>query len=511
MPYRVFRTTYKDRSGRTRKTEALYVEFRDHNGVPRRTKGLDSERATHELGKNLVALADYHRATGGQIDPKLVRWVEGLPSRLKAKLLEWGLLSRERAAAARPLAEHLADFKQALLAKGNTERHATQTHRRAEFIIEQCGFKFYSDIDATRVLSVLHDLRQDTDGRRGISKQTFNFYLGNLKQFCRWMRKNRRASDNPIEHLDRLNTADDRRHDRRALTEDELRRLVAAAEAGPTLSGRYKKRGGGWNMTGPERALLYRLAVETGLRAGEIRSLTRASLHRLAIKPTVTVEAAYSKHRREDTLPLRQSLAERLAEFTRHLAPAAHLFPGMPRREYLTQMLRDDLAAAGIPYKDEHGRFADFHALRHTFITNLAEGGIHPKVAQELARHSTITLTMDRYTKVRKESGQLAEALTVLPDLSCPPTDESEAAQAAGTNGPLDSGPAGADLALCLAQNGASGRTPADSGGRPVRLAAGAESTVLLSGNAELGGKTGPKLAPRTGPQTGRAGGLENR
>lgn len=511
MPYRVFRSTYKDKSGKTRKTEALYVEFRDHNGIPRRTKGLDSERATHELGKNLVALADYHAATGGQLDPKLARWVEGLPNRLKAKLLEWGLLSRERAAAARPLAEHLADFKQALLAKGNTERHATQTHRRAEFIIKQCGFKFHSDIDATRVLSVLHDLRQDTEDRRGISKQTFNFYLGSLKQFCRWMRKNRRASDNPVEHLDRLNTADDRRHDRRALTHDELRRLIAAAEDGPTLSGRYKKRGGGWSMTGPERAILYRLAAETGLRAGEIRSLTKASLKRLAITPTVTVEAAYSKHRREDTLPLRQPLAEVLAEFTRHLAPAAHLFPGMPRREYLTQMLRDDLAAADIQYKDEHGQFADFHALRHTFITNLAEGGIHPKVAQELARHSSIGLTMDRYTKVRKESGQLADALNVLPDLSRPAADESQAAQATGTNGLLDSEPAGADLALHLAQNGASGRTPADSGGRPARMAAGAENTVFPGGSADSGGKSGPKLAPGTRPRTGRAGGLENR
>jgi hypothetical protein len=34
-------------------------------------------------------------------------------------------------------------------------------------------------------------------------------------------------------------------------------------------------------------------------------------------------------------------------------------------------MLRIDLGAAGIPYQDESGRFADFHSLRHTFITNL--------------------------------------------------------------------------------------------------------------------------------------------
>jgi len=59
---------------------------------------------------------------------------------------------------------------------------------------------------------------------------------------------------------------------------------------------------------------------------------------------------------------------------------------------------------------------ADFHSLRHTFISNLARGGVHPKVAQSLARHSTITLTMDRYSHTLV--GEHADALAVLPDLS---------------------------------------------------------------------------------------------
>ena len=39
----------------------------------------------------------------------------------------------------------------------------------------------------------------------------------------------------------------------------------------------------------------------------------------------------------------------------------------------------------------------DFHSLRHGFITYLVTANVPPKVAQTLARHSTITLTMDRY------------------------------------------------------------------------------------------------------------------
>jgi hypothetical protein len=40
---------------------------------------------------------------------------------------------------------------------------------------------------------------------------------------------------------------------------------------------------------------------------------------------------------------------------------------------------------------------------------------VHPKTAQALARHSTITLAMDRYSHVR--NAELAPALNALPDL----------------------------------------------------------------------------------------------
>ena len=55
---------------------------------------------------------------------------------------------------------------------------------------------------------------------------------------------------------------------------------------------------------------------------------------------------------------------------------------------------------ADIPYEDRSGAVFDFHALRHQFLTNLQRAGVHPKIAQALARHSTITLTMDVYSQV---------------------------------------------------------------------------------------------------------------
>jgi hypothetical protein len=66
--------------------------------------------------------------------------------------------------------------------------------------------------------------------------------------------------------------------------------------------------------------------------------------------------------------------------------------------ETAADMLRLDLEDAGIPFRDDAGRVADFHALRHSYITLLFQSGVSPKTAQALARHSDINLTMNVYT-----------------------------------------------------------------------------------------------------------------
>ena len=80
------------------------------------------------------------------------------------------------------------------------------------------------------------------------------------------------------------------------------------------------------------------------------------------------------------------------------------------------EMIQQDLRVAGIPVEDDQGDVVDFHALRHTFGTMLAQAGVHPKEAQDLMRHSTITLTMNIYTHTKLES-RLA-ALKKLPPIS---------------------------------------------------------------------------------------------
>src|SRR5262245_54596222 len=120
---RVFRSSYRDRKGKTVKTETWYVEFNDQKGDTRRVSAFTSKAASVELGRNLERLSSYARATGGQVDPALQQWVADLPRSLLLKLGKIGLLKADRLAASKPLSEHLRDYASALAAKGNTAKH----------------------------------------------------------------------------------------------------------------------------------------------------------------------------------------------------------------------------------------------------------------------------------------------------------------------------------------------------------------------------------------------------
>jgi integrase len=179
--------------------------------------------------------------------------------------------------------------------------------------------------------------------------------------------------------------------------------------------------------------VLYLLAASTGFRFGEIKSLTTRSFDLDADPPTVTVEASYSKRHRRDVQPLRVDIADALRETTRATPRGEHVWPGLPD-EMAQQVIAADLAAAGIAVRDDAERVIDFHALRHTFITCLDRSGVTPKVAQTLARHSTITLTMDRYAHVAL--ADTSKALAALPALPLANSAAAEAALAtAGTHG----------------------------------------------------------------------------
>jgi hypothetical protein len=132
---RVFKSSYKDANGQTQLTSKWYVEYQDHLDCVRRLPAFTSKAATEELGRNLEKLVAFHKASGGQTDPALTRFLVGLPTETRDKLVAIGLLAADRIAIAKILAKHLDDFAAALRAKGNSGRHVELvTGRAAAFL-----------------------------------------------------------------------------------------------------------------------------------------------------------------------------------------------------------------------------------------------------------------------------------------------------------------------------------------------------------------------------------------
>ena len=222
--------------------------------------------------------------------------------------------------------------------------------------------------------------RDRHNARSGLSIQTSNHYLRSLKRFSRWLVKRERAGKDPLADLRALNVRVDRRHDRRALEPADFYALLDAAARGPVVEG----------LAGPDRAMLYLLAGWTGFRRKELASLTRGSFDLESTPPTVTVKAAYAKNKRQDSIPLHPVIVARLQEWFAQRDEEGINGPLFPLRtpggcwRKTGKMMRADLEAAGLPYQDEAGLYADFHSNRHTFISNLGRAGVSVTMAQKL-------------------------------------------------------------------------------------------------------------------------------
>ncbi len=359
----IYRPTYR-KDGKLKKVRKWYVRYRDHDGKLKCVPGFTDKSATQQLASKLEREAAMIRS--GLVEPAVRFQHESLDSHLRA-------------------------FELSLRSKQVSERQIAQVLWRCRKLLDECNVKRVTDLHGESVAEALARLREKTDDSAGLSVQTSNHYLKALKQFTRWMRLEKRMSDDPLVRLEILNVRVDRRHDRRALSDQEVGSLLVAAIEGEEYLG----------FSGEDRQMLYLMALSTGLRASELASLSTESFSLTGNPPTVVVAAAYSKHRREDVLPLPAELLPHLASYLATKRPGDKLWPGdWAEHRYAGKLLQKDLKRAGVVYRDGQGRFADFHALRHTFITNLGRHGVSLTTAQKLARHSTPVLTAARYTHV---------------------------------------------------------------------------------------------------------------
>ncbi|MBL8826452.1 MAG: tyrosine-type recombinase/integrase, partial [Planctomycetaceae bacterium] len=265
-------SVFKRKADRGKRNAVYWIQYFDHNGKRRTKKGFTDKQLSEQLASKLEN--DAHQQRTGLVDPQQFRLAE------HRRVL---------------MADHLTDYEAGLRRRDTTAKHVILTMTRVRRVMEGCGFATIGDIEAEPVETLLAKIRAEED----IGLRTYNHYVQAVDGFCRWLVKNQRLVTNPLATLPRLNALVDVRHKRRALSPDEFSRLVTAAR---TSRKRLQC------FTGEQRARIYTLSYMTGLRRKEIASLTPASFDLDSATPTVTVQAACSKHRRTDVLPLHPEL-----------------------------------------------------------------------------------------------------------------------------------------------------------------------------------------------------------
>jgi integrase len=302
------------------------------------------------------------------------------------------------------LAELTQQFYCYQTARGITKKQADGNRMR---VIRLCSAAKVESIDQLTEASVemaLATLRRVTTSKKTdpitqplLSPRSRNIYRKSLMTFLRWCGRNRHVKNNPLASLPGENEEIDIRHRRSALSESEFIMLCDAAH-----SSARKIEG----MSGLERCLAYRVTAATGLRRGELASLTASSFR-------LSGDATCSKRRRRDVLPVASFLVEELKTTLASIPSDGHLFPGLNKKKTHV-MIKADLAAAGLDYQTQHGEFRDWHSLRHLFVTRMWKSGAAPHTVKELARHSDFRLTM-RYA--HNSSQELHDAVNNIPKL----------------------------------------------------------------------------------------------
>ncbi len=343
----------------------------------------------------------------------------------------------------RGVSEHLSAWRDYLTSRGNSAEHVRKSTGAATRILTAANVGVLADLAPSRILKAVKELNGGN-----ASARTRNVHLGAVRSFVRWCIHDGRLAADPLAGMKSMNVEKDRRRVRRPLLDDELARLIRAAETGPEYH----------LLSGADRSVLYRLASGSGLRAGEIASLTPASFNLSPEGPSVTVQAAHSKRGKLDVQPIRSDLADVLRPWLANKPKGAPVFTGRMGRT--AEMIRFDLRRARRAWALETGdlaeawqrrstdflrrtdgerRIVDFHALRASFITSIVRAGASVKVAQSLARHSDPKLTLNCYTTLGLHDVRAGlDGLPVFDDDA--PESEAAALRATGTDGPASGG-----------------------------------------------------------------------
>jgi len=296
------------------------------------------------------------------------------------------------------LEKALEQFRTKMIADGTTRYHIRGTQKRLLRICAETGIETLTDIRREAVERwIANEVEKKT-----LAPRTINGYLTAIKSFSQYLVDIGLLPSHPLLAIKKQNEALDARKTRRAMTADEIERLLRVA-ATPGNAPKTWKAG--------ERVLIYRLLLGTGLRSTELSLLTPNQID--FVRCRLHIEAAKTKNKKADVLPMRPDLVQSVKEWVEKHGIQSHERIFRFDNKSIRILFYEDLEAAGIERKDSGGRCLDVHALRKTFGTMLARKGVPLTTTQRLMRHSSPVLTAKLYIDV--DSVDLMQALDQLP------------------------------------------------------------------------------------------------
>lgn len=395
---RVYKATYKDRSGEQRKSAKWYLDFADHNQLRHKIPAFSDKRLSEALLRNVESLVNC-RSAGQELDAKQSQWIETMPEGLLRKFVSWGLIDGQRGQTTKPLTEHISDYVEVLKAKRFAQGYIRHTQSRLEKIVQDCRFFYFRDISKTAVEVYIGKLMKD-----GASATTAGHYLDCFKTFLSWAEADARIVRNPIAKLAKPARDSARKG---VLEPAQFVHLIKTTSDRNILIER---------TCGQERAVLYLLAGLTGLRKKELLNLCWDDISLSADNAFVRVRASVAKNKKQAEQPVPPILVHVLTALKAQARPNAsdRVFVSFGMSINTAELIREDLTAAGIELTDREGNEICFHSLRNSYISFLCNSQTPPKTIQKLARHSDPRLTFNTYARSFEKAEQ--KALSALPD-----------------------------------------------------------------------------------------------
>jgi integrase len=247
----------------------------------------------------------------------------------------------------------------------------------------------------------------------GSAHRTANLICSTLNAALRWGVEAEILASNPIRHLKKLpETAEFKKYQRRAMTDEEIGRFLAASRQDDETA---QIRSRDLNTPRIPQTPLWTALLLTGGRWNEMRL---AEWRDIDLREGLLVlRAASTKSRKQRVIPIGSELVEVLRGLKLEQQRVLGRIPratdnvllspdGCTWGRYTTNPMRildRILKAAGILKHTVDGRKLDIHALRHTFATRLARSGAPLTHAQRLLGHSDPKLTAAVYTHLDAE------------------------------------------------------------------------------------------------------------